>query len=350
MCSEDREMPVKWVDKAGVSDWLVELAREVEVWAPMARSAEDVVLAPFDPEKLTLDYGRLTEPVRRLFFPQRDTIFEFAEDKIEGHYDTTRRIVFGLRPCDARALALLDDFFTRNFEDPHYLSRRQNSILIVGACREPESTCFCEAAGGGPVAEAGFDLQFFDFGDYYLVPVGSEAGEKLVSERADIFKEPPRDFAHALTEFRKQASAKFAAELDMERAAELVRGSTDLEEFWQSVAARCMMCGSCAYLCPTCTCFEVYDRVAAPGKGERVRIWDSCVFAGYTREASGHNPRAEQHQRCVRRYEHKLESPQSPLCHYRCVGCGRCVDACMSGLGMTNIIKELLDWVEVQGD
>ncbi len=339
-------MLLRRIDTVDVPNWLAEVASQLEVWAPTLRGPNDVVLAPFDEERLTLDYGRLAEPVKRILLPQADAIFGFERGEVEGNYDTTRRMLFGLRPCDAAAIVILDEFFRQNFVDPHYFSRRQNMVLAVLACSQPEQSCFCASAGTGPVAEGGFDLQFFDFGDYYLVETGSEEGEKLLTDGGRYFKEPSADYGHRLDEFRKKAESSFITEVGLERAAQLVRGRTDLGEFWQWVAERCMMCGGCAYLCPTCTCFDFYDRTEPTEKGERIRIWDSCIFAGFTREASGHNPRGQQDQRCYRRYEHKLESPDPGNLRFRCVGCGRCVDACLSELGMVQVVKKLLEWVD----
>jgi len=362
-------MLVKSLKKANLETWLYRLSELADLYVPQRRPGGDVLLGPWGAAPLVLDYGRLTESPKRLLFPQSDPLFRFEGYQVEGLLDEGERVLFGLRPCDAAALVILDDFFRKDFPDPYYLARRERLTLIVLACTQPETSCFCTSTGTGPLAETGFDIQLVPLGELFLVQVATQKGQKLVEAAGDLFAEAPPDWQEQLARWREELTGKFALTLDVESASRLVREEAEPEGFWESVAKRCLMCGGCAFICPTCSCFEVADvleRSLPVGtsleeepvgeslpKGVRLRLWDSCVFAGFTREASGHNPRAEQELRCARRYQHKLGSPdraatggpeRSSHCfRFRCVGCGRCVEACLSRLGMVKILRELTE-------
>jgi len=338
-------MRLKRLRKADVPAWLQAMAQTSTVFAPTARGPDEVVLAPLDPRRLTLDFGRLAESPKRILLPQTEPLLGWEGDRAEPLTDATPRILFGLRACDAAAIAILDAFFEREYPDPNYLARRRHTRLIVLACRKSQESCFCTSTGTGPVLSEGFDLQMVEDGEAYLVQVGSEAGEAMLAAAGDLVQDAP-----AGAESRWQAAADAAAEgqpaLALPAAADAIRQGTEPEGFWESVADRCLLCGGCAYVCPTCTCFTVYDRpepaaVGEASTGRRVRTWDACVLEGFTREAGGHNPLPDRAARCRRRYEHKLTGSEHPAYPFRCVGCGRCTEVCLGRLGMTRILRDL---------
>jgi len=360
-------MPVKRLRKPDVAAWLDGLARRMRVYAPRRRGDGVAVLAPWPVEAdasgpraaappPVLDYGRLAEGPKRLLFPQSEPLLRWEGAEAEPTLVVEDRVLFGLRACDAAAVGVLDAFFGRDPPDPNYLARRRRTRLVVIACTRSGETCFCASAGTGPVADAGFDLQLLDDGDGYLVEVGSEAGADLLTEVADRLQEVPEA---RLSERRARLQAEVAGpqpRLDLAEAARSLRGAAGPDAFWEEVARRCLLCGGCAYACPTCTCFTFFDRPdpeapagssrdeasAGAFRGRRVRTWDACVLEGFTREAGGHNPRAAHASRCLRRYEHKLSPPEWSGARWRCVGCGRCAVACPSRLGMVQVLEEWL--------
>lgn len=115
-----------------------------------------------------------------------------------------------------------------------------------------------------------------------------------------------------------------------------------LDKTWEEIGNRCLECGGCTYVCPACTCFTISDRKMGPDTSERIRIWDSCALAGFTRMAGGHNPRRAVHDRRNRRFFRKLS-------HYfiqrelsvACVGCGRCAAVCHGAIGMPSVVEML---------
>jgi ferredoxin len=340
-------MRVKRILKSDVEPWLRELAKDCLVYVPTERAGGDVAYELLGEGKFVLDFGRLTESPKRLLFPQVDPLLRWKQMHAEPVIDETERIVFGLRACDAAAVTILDAFFMRDYGDPSYQARRSHTRLVVLACEESEESCFCSGTRTGPVLSQGFDLQMFPDGDGYVVEAGSEAGEKMLRDHAKWFKQPPRDWRARRDALAKRVAAGQPV-IDFGRAVEILRRHEESEGFWEDVARKCLVCGGCAYLCPTCTCFTFFERADGPGEqgaksGHRVRIWDSCILEGFTREAGGHNPFPEQRMRCARRYEHKLTGSELESFPYRCVGCGRCVATCLSRLGMIRVVRELLE-------
>lgn len=337
-------MKTRTIAAGSIDHWLGRLAGQTEVLVPTRNAAGDVVLAvrrgPVD-----MSLGRLDESPKRILLPQTDDMVDFEGGKARAKLDSTRRVLFGLRPCDSQAIAALDAVFGRDFVDPHYQARREPMSLIVVACQESEKTCFCAAAGSGPVARAGFDVQLVPAGDHYVVVIGSETGAKLVEAGGELFADAPGDPAEAMEACRSRAMETQTARPDLHRV-QKVLGQV-APEFWDKLANACLTCGGCAYVCPTCTCYNIADRRVAEHTGVRQRLWDSCAMEGFAREASGHNPYGAQSYRCLRRYAHKLGGSDLPGQSFRCVGCGRCIAACISGLGMIRVVEELLASTDV---
>jgi ferredoxin len=336
---------IRSIATGSMDAWLAVLARDAVVFVPQRRAGGDVVLAPLGEGSRVADYRRLAESPKRILLPQADDLVRFEEGGPRAALDRTRRILFGLRPCDAAAVAVLDEFFQRELADPNYLARRRNMRLIVSACAESDETCFCASAETGPVAVDGFDVQLFDLGETHLAVSGTEAGEAMMAEGGELFSDAPTDAEARIEQFRRRSQQSQTTRLDLARVRQILREGGEGDDFWEKVARRCLMCGGCAYLCPTCTCYDIADRPEAdrPREGVRRRLWDSCVLAGFTREASGHNPRGRHSLRCFHRYLHKLGGSDLPDRPFRCVGCGRCAEACITRLGIIRVVEELLE-------
>ena len=300
------------------------------------------MLAPMGEREPLLDYGRLWESPKRILLPQWDPIVSLRQEGPAGRYDTEKRVLFGLRPCDAAAIEYLDEFYSRNFADPHYLTRRKNSLLLVVACEQPEETCFCLSMGTGPAASAGFDLQFYPYERGYLVEPGSQKGEELIKKWPEFFQDAPEDAELIVAQLKEAAEGRFEDTPDAEEAALIISRGEVGEEFWEEIARDCLNCGGCGFICPTCTCFNMVERKEGDAAFCRIRTWDACIFAGYTREASGHNPRDLERMRLARRYQDKLGPSGLKWPKFRCVGCGRCQEICLARLGSREVLRQLL--------
>ncbi|HUX41092.1 MAG TPA: 4Fe-4S dicluster domain-containing protein [Rectinemataceae bacterium] len=350
--------------KVDVRPLLEEAAADWEIYAPLREESGDVnfkALPKADPaaslENLSLDDEPTLLSPKSLFFPQSETMFSFGQGGIRESVEASPKLLFGIASCDLAGILFSDGFFAKDFPDKYYLSRAEGRLIIVKGCLRPPrpGSCFCHSAGTGPFAEAGFDLQLVDLGAYFLVEAGSERGEGFVAAHERFFArsggsaDPIRE-AEASNAAARSRAVKEAAKgalgpgVAFATALELMRDG-DFEKNYARIGERCIYCGACLYVCPTCTCFNVVDR-AVDGEGTRMRTWDGCVFEGYTREASGHNPRPTKAARTARRYEHKLKYDPLVAGRSGCVGCGRCLDSCPVGIGMSKFIREVADGSE----
>ncbi len=211
--------------------------------------------------------------------------------------------------------------------------------MIVG-CLKPGKNCFCTSTGTGPYLETGFDLQLVDIGDRYFVETGSGKGEEFIAGHAGYFKEADEQNIETSEKIKSDTAKSVELKVDFEKALQIFREDKVPKEIYEKIADKCIYCGGCLYVCPTCTCFNVFDE-GDGNSGIRYRNWDACVFEGYTREASGHNPRKEKWIRASRRYEHKLKYDYLATGTSGCVGCGRCLSSCPVNIGMSKVIQEV---------
>ncbi len=337
---------IQVIHKDAVPPWVATLMREALVLGPRGKGNGDFQLAPLTSvEDLQLDYTHDLLPPIRYLIPPSEVLFRFHNGDsltLIPEYDERRRVLLGVRSCDVKGIRYQSQFFDRDFPDIYFSKRAANAILISLACPTPPlPTCFCVCCDGGPVLKPGegSDIQLTPLEGRYLVEVDSEAGERLVAKTPELFREAtPAELAER-NEALAEVDQKFSTSAYLARGIAKVTTDAVPAEIWEEMAERCIGCGGCSYLCPLCTCFTIVDRSRDGTAGERVRRWDHCQLAGFTREASGHNPRAQKREQFKRRFFHKL----SYQCLQRegrpgCVGCGRCVTACMMGVDMAAVL------------
>jgi ferredoxin len=287
-----------------------------------------------------LDYQVLKKPIKGLFFPQSETILRAEGDSFESvPIPEQKRVVFGVRPCDARALQHLDSVFAEGeYRDPYYLARRRDTLILSLACGEPRDTCFCTSFGGGPFDEGGSDVLMFKDEDTLLFQACSSAGAAFMSDFSAQFKLSKA----GIVETRKKAAARARKKSLRLEAARLFDRLCDSIEpaVWDTLSWRCLGCGACTYLCPTCHCFAFSDQGSAAGS-VRIRNWDACSLELFTREASGHNPRSAKGQRMKQRVMHKFRYATENFKEVFCVGCGRCIGNCPVNMDIREIIGDI---------
>jgi len=314
---------------------------------------EHYVCVRYDPASEAepeLNDVRLCTPPKEFLFPLRELAAVFPEALEPAPVEPFA--VFGFKACDLRALEILDKVFLEDeFEDPFYVTRRENLFVISSDCVEPRESCFCNVLGGKPYAETGFDLNVSAVPDGYIVRAGSSKGKRFLSAHASLFGDVPdallaeRDKRRdAVQEQLERANAEFALAVS---AQEIVEQGYESDVFDEQ-AATCVECQACTRVCPTCHCFYLYDTKQQDYFG-KMKMWDSCMRVGYAAVAGGGNPRKLLGDRLRHRLMHKFVYFVERYGVDMCVGCGRCVDAEAGDVDIRVVLKRLSDELTDQG-
>jgi len=296
-------------------------------------------------DQVDLSFANTTLSPKSINLPQSEAMFEFNLDRTseqagilhEVQTDHVPRIIFGIRPCDAKAFQLLDlNFNTTSHRDPWWVRRRQITTLVGLGCNTPCPTCFCTSVGSGPFATEGLDLLFIDLDDEIVIQVITEKGLGLLNDM-EVKAEASVAQKEVVSALQESALQSIKSVVPTEGLKQHDANALFNAEFWEEVQFACINCGVCTFVCPTCWCFDIQDEVFK-GNGLRLRNWDSCMFTLFTLHGSGHNPRSHKLQRVRQRFMHKLKYfPDKYHEGVACVGCGRCIQQCPVNIDIRRI-------------
>jgi sulfhydrogenase subunit beta (sulfur reductase) len=244
--------------------------------------------------------------------------------------------LIGARPCELVALHVLDRVLERGaVGDPRYAGRRAGAFVLVAECGRPASTCFCTSMGTGPAAAAGFDLALAELDDggghRFVVRVGTERGAEVLSQ-VTTSPATPADL-RARQEVLQGAERRIERRLPLEGLVERLGERADHPR-WTEVAERCLSCGNCTLVCPTCFCCDVDDTSGLGGELRRERRWASCFDLGHS-YLHGGPVRSSTASRYRQWATHKLSTWWDQFGTSGCVGCGRCITWCPAGIDLT---------------
>jgi ferredoxin len=253
--------------------------------------------------------------------------------------DAERLAILGVRACDLAGLAVQDRIFSRDrFPDPSYTARRERLFLVAVGCTRSVSTCFCASMDTGPEPRPGYDLALTELGAGFVVRADSDAGRALVEALA-----LPSAPAGALERERAAYAACASGmqrSLPRERVRELLYANLQHPR-WDEVAERCLSCGKCTMVCPTCFCHDVRDEPSLDlASSLRVREWDSCFNREHA-QVHGVNFRPQIRDRYRQWLVHKLASWVDQFETSGCVGCGRCIVWCPVGIDLTEEVAAI---------
>ena len=315
------------IAKSDIKKFIELLRKDRRVYAPINRKGRILFAEVSSADDVQLEYGNTDLSPKGLFFPQCETICTFKGDELlNAPQATETRVVFGMRPCDALALSHLDRIFSQgNLNDPYWLARRENAVIISIACSDPLDSCFCTSVGGGPCQTTGSDVMAYPLDTTLLFEALTEKGRLLLKAASSLLIKPKGPQDKTKKDFESAAKKKVPP-LNLDNLKENLRNSFH-SPLWGTITEKCLGCGVCAYLCPTCHCFDVTDQIAGEG-GRRIRSWDSCQYSLFTLHASGHNPRPSKKERMRQRILHKFLYAPDNYSETFCVGCGRCVRSC----------------------
>ncbi len=322
-----------------IADFVTALTADYAVYGPRDQ-ADAIVIDRIDSaDELKLDYRNSTISPKALFLPRAEVVYEFdGEGFTNDAPSDEKRVIFGIRPCDCRAITLLDQIFDgEDVKDPFYVTRRQNTVIVALACNEPVSSCFCTAVGGDPFGEEGADVLLRQAGDSLSARGITPKGKDFLAKYKKYFSAGDSD------NWDKQAKEARGRIQSMSLADDTTSCLKDRfeEDIWRTVSLKCLGCGACSYLCPTCYCFDLTNEKTAAGT-KKVRSWDCCMFPLFTKHVSGHNPRDMNSARLRQKIMHKFSYYPERHGVNGCVGCGRCVRCCPVNLDIRQLLEKVV--------
>ncbi|MFH1101579.1 MAG: 4Fe-4S dicluster domain-containing protein [Methanobacteriota archaeon] len=331
--------------KEKFNEWINKIIPAYQVFAPCDNDGITIFQRITSPSEMRLTFSNSTVPPKALLFQQTETLFKFTQGKnitvTPSDTPDTKTVILGIRPCDAKSLAILDHVFKGDYEDPYYLTKRKNTVLVGLSCTQPEVNCFCTSLNDSPTSPEHLDILLTDLGEKYYVEVQSEKGKHLVETTKKLFAPVTEKDEKKKKDVEKQATDAIARHLKIKDVDVLVKKLDTIFDapYWKSIAMKCLGCGVCTYLCPTCHCFDIHDETTSD-KGARIRVWDSCMRSEYTLHASGHNPRPERMNRIRNRVYHKYNYYPKNHQVIACVGCGRCIDNCPVNIDIIDVVTK----------
>lgn len=311
-----------------------ELLGEFEVIGTKELSNEGIFYQPIkDAKDLYLGEEFAVEPVKKFFLEPSSWVLRQSQDNQSEAETITqpdkKRIIIGVRPCEARGLLLLDKLFgDAEYKDSLYINNRKRTIIVGLACNDPDKSCFCTSLGGSPADNLGMDILILETEAGLIAEIITDKGRELFGS---LGKE--------LDEGRKKSLKS-----DKEKRRDLVETKIRVPEtlskifeshYWDEVSAPCISCGICTYLCPTCHCFDLVDE-----QRKRLRCYDGCSFPDFTLHAAGENPRPSKRERYRQRVFHKFDYFRKNFGENLCIGCGRCIRHCPVKIDIADIVDK----------
>jgi sulfhydrogenase subunit beta (sulfur reductase) len=262
----------------------------------------------------------------------RSTVTDEGYSFTECIPEPEKRAVIGVRACDIAALYIHDKHFLQQaYRDPYYLARRQQLLLVAVHCSHPAETCFCASTHDGPAASYGYDLALSELDDGFIIEAHTETGI-AIKNQLDTTDASPAQIQAAADAIHQAAQQQ--RQLPSAEHQQQILNHLDHQR-WQDIATRCLSCGNCTAVCPTCFCHSERDEAVLDGSySDHSREWDSCFTQGHS-YIHGITIRADTDLRYRQWLTHKLGSWHQQYGRSGCVGCGRCISWCPVGIDIT---------------
>lgn len=322
---------MKVLNAQALETFLKDLEQDFDLRAPVLQHDGTRALGRPDEEVLAIPGGRIPAKPTSVFFPQFERVFTEREGQVLSRKQTDKALlVVGWTAQDAECLAFIDKFFADKFRDDLYFAKREGAVIVVVSGRCGPDGEFQKIAGGN------CDLELIYDGDNYILVSYTDLGRTLAERAPEISS---TESIEALQ--RESAELPTVDQETLEKASELLLNEKIPDDFWTEIGQQCIACTACNLVCPTCTCFDVFDWRYAD-ETVRCRVWDSCQTRGFTREASGHNPRGSEDVRTRHRIFHKIGGDVTRWGHLTCMLCGRCDEVCPTGIGIKAVTEAIV--------
>lgn len=333
--------------KEDLGNFISRLSRLQKLFAPVSKGYNNFSFKEISPaDEIALKYIPTILPPKKFFMPQQEPLLEFSTAKgldARPVVEYEKMTIFGVHTCDLAGIQCLNMVFSVRPRDYNYLIRKRLIDIIGLECNEycDEYASCCLVSSHMP--SGGYDMFFTDLGDYFIVHVNTQVGENIV-ESIKFFEQAGTVHLEELKEMRDRKRAIFKNEVPVEPRfiPELFDRSFE-NKVWKELEERCLACGNCTNVCPTCYCFDIIDEIELDMKtGRRYRRWDSCQLEPFAKVAGGENFRKERSARQRHRYYRKFRYPVSKFARFFCTGCGRCSRTCMAKINLKDVLSALL--------
>ncbi len=337
-------MADKVIAKSNLRSWLASLVASYNLIAPVAGESGPSRWKDIDGDSdVDITSDRMMMAIKEYLLPQSETLFTVSgkkgEETVVDPIKTPERgtLAMGLHLCDVRGISVLDDVYLHQgpFQDPYYAARRNSLAVMATVCSDPRWSCFCTTMGDLNDWAKAADVLVTDLdGKLYVAPI-SETGEKLV--HGDFFAEPSAEDVAKKNEVWENLLALPKQSFAGMDTSKIVDWD---DPIWAEIAQKCLGCGICSYMCPSCSCFDIQDET----KGhtvERYRCRDTCQSCDFTHMGHGHNPRPEKTMRARQRVMHKFSYQVTQYGKNGCSGCGRCVESCPVNIDLREVLSRI---------
>ncbi|MBZ4682778.1 MAG: anaerobic sulfite reductase subunit [Fusobacteriaceae bacterium] len=321
------------LSKKDFNESLLALSKEYKIFAPKNFKAEgrfsDTDLVRYaevtSVEEMVWSTKSEYSP-KEVTLPMSEVLFYFTEKEYKVPDSDEKGIIIFLRSCDMHAVKRVDEIYLRNkFTDYYYKKNRDKVKFVVVGCEKSFENCFCVSMGTNKTDEYNIGFQLKD--DEVFLDIKDES-------MTNYFSGNNVEFEMNFVE-ENDIKVEIPENLDLGKVKDM--------ELWREYDSRCVACGRCNFVCPTCTCYTTQDIYYSENEnvGERRRVWASCHVDGFTDMAGGHSFRTKKGDRMRFKVMHKISDYKKRFGYHMCVGCGRCDDACPEYISFSNSINKL---------
>ncbi len=317
---------------------LSQLASSFNIYAPIRKKGglDYELISKDEPEEIVYNEAKPATPLKMFFLPVKLNVSEPLND-------ARKTVIIGAPACDVEGLKLIDlIYLDEKYLDETYLSRRENTIIISTDCYITQEHCHCTTYGISPFAENGCDISLSSDNDNFYLMTWSEKGVRFMKDISSSGKIETIDNSkvEAVSNLREKTIRELDSKNEQlpgtEKSGEKVIAADP--EIWKKYSSKCVSCGACSAICPTCTCFLLIDKPSF----EKVKQQDTCQYPAFERVAGGEDPLKELTIRFKNRYMCKYVWKPERFDAIACTGCGRCIEACIAKISKNELFMELV--------
>lgn len=344
-------MTVKKLSKNDFDGFVDAIIKSQQVYGPQVKGEKYDFDALSTAQDLRLDYDVSLTPPTNYFLPVRETLMTYeVGGGYKSQFEDESFVLLGVHPYDLVAINQMDVLFSQDNVDNHYMTRRRNATIVACDVAKPSENVFASSMDTA-VGKDGCDLLVTDVADGYVLEAVTDKGAILLAKAEGATDADPSDIEkrQAIWDANEKNLSKHELKCDTHYLPKLLDKAYD-HSVWDEMAKTCFACGSCNLVCPTCYCFDVKDDVNWDmATGKRERCLDGCLLDGFSKVAGDHDFRSVQAHRFRHRLFRKAKYVPAKIGgQIACVGCGRCVNACLPNIANpVAVYNKLLDHIGI---